>query len=215
MTAVFYCGLNERYNHMRKYKTVIFPLLLMFLIAGCGVKQKPLTEVKVTGNIKGNDEKRIVVTNSNAFEILIGLGASDNIVGINKMPQKSFITDEKWPVIGSWQTPNIEAIINLKPSMVLAYDKWPDAVGFDDKLAAFNIAVDRIDCYFLSKYHSDINQLASYVGKEEQAEWMISDFDKIVNTIKSSVGDIKERKRVYIEFSEFTTMSREIGRAHV
>jgi len=192
---------------MRYVKIFLAGLLIIFCLTECrqseGIKNK-------SSNISGS--KRLVVTNSDALEMLIGLGAEENIVGISDAKIELFFEKTKdIQLIGNWRNPNIEAIINLKPDIVVTYKQWPEAAGFDDKLKPFNIAVERMDCYHLSEYASDIQRLASFLGKEAVADTIISDFNKIIDMIKTAVKDIEDKKRVYFEFSDFSALGPGTG----
>ena len=192
---------------MRYVKIILAGLLIIFCLTECrqseGIKNK-------SSNISGS--KRLVVTNSDALEMLIGLGAEENIVGISDAKIELFFEKTKdIQLIGNWRNPNIEAIINLKPDIVVTYKQWPEAAGFDDKLKPFNIAVERMDCYHLSEYASDVQRLASFLEKEAVADTIISDFNKIIDMIKIAVKDIEDKKRVYFEFSDFSALGPGTG----
>ena len=189
------------------YKSIIlYSLVIGLLLSGCRQGQR--------ANAGGDEQsvaKRLIVTNSNALEMLVGLGAAEHIVGINDMTAKSFIDNSRWTSIGNWQNPNIEAIVSLKPDIIVAYQNWP-AVGFEDKLNPFHISVERVNCYYMSEYHSDTYLLASFVGKENIADTIVNDFDRLVNMIKDATADIDVKKRVYIEFSsDFAAMGAGTG----
>ena len=184
-----------------------FLLIIFVLFSGCQQR------TKVAENSL-NNATRLIVTNSDALEMIVGLGAAENIAGVNdNMATLTFVDKESqnWASIGNWQNPNIEAIVNLKPDLVIAYQRWPDPAGFDDKLKPFNISVERINCYYMSEYRSDIHRLAALVGKENMADTMVYDFDRIVNTIKGRVTDVNIKKKVYFERGDFVAMGIETG----
>ena len=197
---------------MQNTKIILYCFLSVLLITGCNQGKR----IKI-GDDKQNTETRLIVTNSDALEMLIGLGAAENIVGVNDvaMRRSFFDKNQKWSSIGNWQNPNIEAITNLEPDVVVAYTKWPDPAGFDDKLKPFNIPVERINCSYMSEYHSDIARLASFVGKESRADTMIHDFDRIIELIKNTVASIEIKKTVYLEFGDFTAIGVETGNSEM
>ena len=192
---------------IQNMKIIFYSFLIVLLIAGCNQGKR----IKI-GDDKPNNEARLIVTNSDALEMLIGLGAAENVVGINDTKLQSFVAPlQTWPIIGHWRNPNIEAITNLNPDIVVAYKRYPDSLSFDVKLRPFNISVERMDCYRMSEYHSDVSRLASFVGKENEADTIINDFNKIIDIIKSTVADIDVKRRVYFEFSDFTAMGQGTG----
>ena len=83
---------------MQSTKIILYGLLIGSLLIGCnqGKKQK--------AKEKANSEKRLVVTNSDALEMLIGLGASENIVRVNDDDIiMKHLVPKPWPSIGSWR----------------------------------------------------------------------------------------------------------------
>ena len=195
-------------NLTQTVKVIFFSLLIISLLSSCN--QGNRTKTESDGQNKG---QRVVVTNSDAFEILVGLGASENIVGISSMGMRLDSDNYKqWPSIGHSGNPNIEAITDLKPDVVITYkSSSAPADIFDEKLNSFNISVERINCFYMSEYHSDVSRLGALVGKENMADTMIHDFDKIVGLIKNAVADVDVKKSVYIEFADFTAMGAESG----
>jgi iron complex transport system substrate-binding protein len=186
-------------------------ILSGLLIVSCLTECRQAEGVKNKSN-KSSSSKRLIVTNSDALEMLIGLGAEENIVGISDAKIRLFIEKTRnIQLIGNWRNPNIEAIINLKPDIAVTYKQWPDAASFDDKLKPFNIIVERMDCYHMSEYPSDIQRLASFVGKEEAADTIIRDFNKIIDIINIAVKDIEVKKKVYFEFSDFGALGAGTG----
>jgi len=192
---------------MRGSKITFYVLLITSLLVGCN--QGKRTKIENGGQ---GAAKRLLVTNADAFEMLIGLGAAENIVGISDMTMKLYIDEDlQWPSIGSWRNPNIEAITSLEPDVAVTYQRWPEPAGFDDKLEPFNISVERINCYYMSEFHSDVLRLASLVGKKDTGDTMIHDFDSITGLIKNLVADVDVKKSVYIEFGDFNAMGIETG----
>ena len=192
---------------MQRFKFLICcSIVASLLLPACSQGKRTNTE-----NNELTNSKNLLITNSDALEMLIGLGAADNIIGINDVAMSTFSVKDLNPSAGSWQSPNIEAIVNLNPDMVVSYVNYPAPAGFEDKLEPFNVSVERINCYYMSEFHSDISRLASLVGKENMADSMINDFDMIVDMIKKAVADIDIQKKVYIEFGDFTAMGAESG----
>ena len=181
-------------------------LVVSLLVSACNQGRR--TNVESNEN---ESSKSLIITNSDALEMLIGLGATENIIGINDVAKSTFSVKDLSPSVGSWKSPNIEAIVNLNPDVVVSYINYPDPVGFEEKLEPFNISIERINCYYMSEFHSDISRLASLVGKEDMADTIIHDFDRIVDMIKNAVADIDVQKKVYIEFGDFTSMGAESG----
>lgn len=91
--------------------------------------------------------RRIVALNSDALEILRTLRAQDRIVGVYSEIDREpafWGTLTALPKIGGWRTPNLEAIADLAPDLVLTYSRNPGE-AFDRKMAALGIPVLRLE----------------------------------------------------------------------
>ena len=190
---------------MQNMKIFLYSFLIVLLITGCNQGKRTNLEADEQGS-----KKRLIVTNIDALELLIGLGAKENVVGIGNTTTRSFLDGtQSWPGIGRFQNPNIEAIVDLNPDVVVAYQRWPDS-SFEDKLNPFNIPVERLNGY-MANYHSEVSHLASLVGRENRADTMIQDFDRIVDMVKRTT-DIDVKKKVYFEFAtDFVALGVETG----
>lgn len=115
--------------------------------------------------------ERIIVTNSDAAEMLIALGAADTIVGITESTKNVSHVIERIPraeSIGDWQTPNVERMLALKPDVVISYaSSKPKNL---DQILAANITIIYLDCYRLPKLAQDARAVGILTGNEESAE---------------------------------------------
>ena len=170
--------------------------------------KKPVT-VKVPA-------RRIVVLNSDAAEILYILGASNRIVGIGSYMANSgtglMPSLKGKPSVGSPQSPNLEAIVALKPDLVVSYEMWLSVSALEYKLEPLGIPVARIPCYRLGEMARDVQLLGRISGTESRAKAFLSDFENTIRMVGQRVGDVKPRARVYAEgYTELTTVSGGIG----
>jgi iron complex transport system substrate-binding protein len=187
---------------MRNIIRIAYYVLVFSFIAACSSGNG-----NKTSKTQSNSSKRLVVTNSDALEMLLELGAQDNIVGIGDTKMKTFSEQiKRWPLVGKWRNPNIEAIVNLKPDIVVTYKQWPDNKGFDDKLSPFNITVERLDCYNISEFTNDVRRLASFTGTESKADTIINNFNDVIKLISDQTKGIAVKKNVYFEFSDYTAL---------
>ncbi len=159
------------------------------------MKQKILTKLILSALIlvcistqsHAQDEpKRIVSISPNLTQVIYGLGAWDNMVGVtvyDEFPPEA----KELPKIGGWVNPNYEAILSLKPDLVVLM-KDQDTL-FGDKIRDLGLKT------FTAKSNDSINDIfesikdiGEILGKQKEAE-------KMSNYIQSSLDEISEKTK--------------------
>jgi ABC-type Fe3+-hydroxamate transport system, periplasmic component len=155
--------------------------------------------------------KRIIVTNANAAELLMAIGAKDKIVGVSDTVKNHPVLGPQFAdveSIGSWQAPDVEKILSLHPDAVISYASYlPKNI---DKITASNITVLQIDCYKIDTLASDTQKLGNITGNEKEAQEYISFLDKYETLAQSRTGNVTDASlpRVYFEsYSDYTTLT--------
>ncbi len=144
--------------------------------------------------------KRVAALTSDSAQVLVALGARDVIVGITK-----YAADVPWApkvtAMGTSFKPSTEAIITVKPDVVITYVRWPKPEALEEKLEPLGIKVIRLDLYRIETLFTEVKLLGLLVNRTEKAEELVSRWKGIVDTIVSRVKDIPDEKkvRVYIE----------------
>jgi len=137
--------------------------------------------------------ERIIVTNSNAAEMMIALGAANRIVGVTQSTTNvSYIMDEipQAENIGDWQIPNVEKILALHPDVVIAYaSSKPKNL---DQLTAANITLVYLDCFRLPTLAHDARALGTLTGHENEAEVYARLVEDTVADVTAKVKTIPE-----------------------
>ncbi|MCK4326370.1 ABC transporter substrate-binding protein [bacterium] len=161
--------------------------------------------------------RRLVVTNSDAAEVLCALGAGDRIIGVTahtaRMCSDLFSQLKGKAIIGSWQNPSLEKIIELETNVVITYDMWrPSQKEFAEQLAPFGISVVRAPCYRIDRLAEDVKILGKIVGKEEEAQEYIEYYQRILDEVQSRLRSIKKKVRVYGEsYGDYVAVSKGSG----
>lgn len=189
-------------------------LCLPFFAAGCGENrgaQDSSAAVRLTDAqgrevaVKRNP-KRVVTLNKNAAEILRMLGVVECIVGVSDWIPKN---PDYWPElakarnVGKFNDPDVEAIAELKPDLVLCYQSSPGP-GFEEKMAAAGIQVLRLELYRIGALPRDVEGLGRLFGREDKAreylDWLKTRMDEIARRVAAD----PERPAVYLEaYAEF------------
>ena len=150
--------------------------------------------ISLTG-YSADTPKRIVSISPNLTQVIYGLGAFDNVVGVtiyDEYPPEA----KDLPKIGGWVNPNYEAILTLEPDLV---------VLMKDQDSMFGEKIRELGLQTFTAHSNDsikdileaISDMGQILGKNEEAK-------KLSQHIKSNLSDIKqatkdvEKKRVLL-----------------
>ena len=132
--------------------------------------------------------KRIISLSPNITQIVYALGAWDSIVGVTIY--SDFPPEVKdTPKIGGWVNPNMEAIVALKPDLVLLMKDQDTIFGQKlDNLGLKKYVVDSNDS--IEDILQSITSLGSVLDKETQAEELASGIKKELEiiTLRTKAG---------------------------
>ena len=150
--------------------------------------------------------ERIALLNGNLVDQTRALGAVDRIVGIplsthNKVDH--FYPELKdVPVVGSWDNPNYEMILDLNPDVVIMFTSWPPMPDeVQEVLAPAGIKVVGLDFYMVEVWYKELTTLGYLLDTEERADEYIDFFQSWTDCIDEVVEDLEpeEKKTVYFE----------------
>jgi iron complex transport system substrate-binding protein len=144
---------------------------------------------------------RIVCINSNAMEVLRVLNATDQVVGVHNfiLKERGFWAElAERPNVGDWREPDYEAILALKPDVVLCYKSSPGP-EIERLLEPGGTRILRLDFHKLPAFHDEVRELARLVGREAEAASFLAWFDGYLTRIRSAVAASPHRPVVYLE----------------
>ena len=130
--------------------------------------------------------KRIVSISPNLTQVIYGLGAFESVVGVTIYDEYPPETIDL-PKIGGWVNPNYEAIIALKPDLVVLM-KDQD-IMFGDKLRELGLKTFTAHSNdSIKDILEAISDMGVILGKNEEAK-------KLSRHIQSNLDDIKEKTK--------------------
>jgi iron complex transport system substrate-binding protein len=121
---------------------------------------------------------RIVSLTPSATEIVAVLGATDQLVGVDEFSHYPPQVD-KLPKVGSFLTPNLEAIVRLKPAFVIVDDIHGRAAG-----ALNDAKIETIECpiHALPDIKKALRTVGTRLGKATEAARVIAELDTSLDT---------------------------------
>ncbi|MGB7292729.1 MAG: helical backbone metal receptor [Thermodesulfobacteriota bacterium] len=140
--------------------------------------------------------QRIVSLSPNVTEIIYGLGAWDKIVGVTMY--SDFPPEAKTiPKVGGWVNPNLEAIVNLKPDLVI-FMKDQDSIFGDNirKLGLNTLSVDSNNS--IKDIQNSILQLGKILQKEKEAENLAAKIRSKFEEMRSKTSKLSKKRVLFI-----------------
>ena len=153
--------------------------------------------------------ERVVASAHYKVEVVRMLGAKDKLVSRpGYLSPKYFPKLSKLPSIGSWMSPDYEAILSLNPDLVIAFGWIRDGVSMiyppeiAEKLPGIPVLGFDIRHPRFPETTENIVKLGYVLDKEDEAKHYIDDFqDKYLGFIKARIKGLseEEKPKVYQE----------------
>ncbi|MDD1690548.1 MAG: ABC transporter substrate-binding protein [Methanoregula sp.] len=164
-----------------------------------------------TGQVSGTTLRRIIVTNADAAELLLAIGAGDRVVGISDTVKNHPVLGSRFAgkaSIGSWQAPDIETILSLHPDAVISYSSYTPKNA--DRITSAGIPLLLIDCYKIDTLASDARRLGNLTGRDAEAEEYVAFLEQYEAQVQSRTAAHPPARppRVYIEsYSDYSALT--------
>lgn len=135
----------------------------------------------------GAAPKRIVSLAPSTTEILYGVGAFPQVIGVSQYcsypPEVA-----KLPRVGGWQTSDAEKIVALRPDLVVLTEAQVPFIA--DKLAAFHIPSVAVPSESLADVFSAIQRIGVATGHQDQANALIKQVHASLDAIRARVAGL-------------------------
>jgi iron complex transport system substrate-binding protein len=152
--------------------------------SGCGKKTIEAGDAAATA--------RVVSLSPSTTEALFAIGAGPQTVGRSRYcdrPKEALAL----PEVGGFVDPNLEAILGLRPSLVVGA-RGPGGSGVTDRLAQQGIALYFPEADSLAGIDTMISGLGARLGREAQAAAVVQKLDADVAALAAAVaGEPKPR----------------------
>lgn len=198
---------------------MVLVFILIISVTGCvtsqedsrsqsqsGAQNTTITVTDALGNtyIFTQPVHRIICQNGLAAEILVDIGAADQIVGVTDTSLKEQYLMDQIPhakSIGEIRSPDMEKILALQPDVFIAYGDSGSIPGNIDKIRAANITIIYTKVYDIRDIANETRMLGKITGREANAERLIDFTEKYQSLIESRTENISqsESQRVYLE----------------
>ncbi len=149
--------------------------------------------------IEGVPERIISLSPSNT-EVSFALGLEDQIVGVTEYCDYPPEAMEK-EVVGGFDSPSIEKIIELEPELVLASTIHEEEVG---RLEEMEIPVLVVESSELAELYESITLIADMTGMAEAGEELVASMQDRVNAVEEKIGDLDDEDRTLVFYEVYS-----------
>ncbi|PKG31431.1 ABC transporter substrate-binding protein, partial [Methanoregula sp.] len=137
--------------------------------------------------------QRIVCLNSDVAEVLATIVGGDRVIGVSESILSDPVMAGRFPnarpLKGSWNSPNIESILELKPDLVITISSAGTSL---ESLQQAGIPVIRLDCYILDRLPREVEMLGRITGHEDGAGQYLTWYNETVNLVNTRLADIHQ-----------------------
>jgi iron complex transport system substrate-binding protein len=140
--------------------------------------------------------QRVVSLSPNVTEIIYGLGAWDKIVGVTMY--SDFPPEAKTiPKVGGWVNPNLEAIVKLKPDLVI-FMTDQDSIFGDNirKLGLNTLSIDSNNS--IKDIQNSIRQLGKILQKEQEARDLAAKIRSNFEEMSSKTSGVPKKRVLFV-----------------
>lgn len=141
------------------------------------------------------EPKRIVAMLPSHTETLIAIGAGDKLIAVDVFSNHPRNVTDRLPKVGSGYQPNIEAILALKPDLVLADES--SGSRLTEKLAAVGLTVYGGTAQTYNEVFEKIGVLGRLTNREAGATRLITRMRSELNALQRSVVNLPKVSTYY------------------
>jgi len=144
--------------------------------------------------------KRIISLAPATTEMLFALGLGDRVVGVTNFCDYPDGAKKK-PKVGGMSNPSLEAVVSLKPDLViLSVDGNPKE--FEERLRAMKIKTYVIYSNRISELPKGIRDMGLVLGVKDKADALAADMEYRINKLKTGKKPSPQKKVLFIIWPE-------------
>jgi iron complex transport system substrate-binding protein len=215
---------------MKKWQKTILSLASIFTLAACGAQEGAAdaadstlataeSEATVTiedarGSVEvPKDPENVAVLDFGHLDTLIALGKEDAVTGTatENMPAYLADTADQFENVGTLKEPNVEALANLAPELIIISNRLVDfAEQLEEIAPVVVLSVDYTD--YWGSAQKNIATLGTIFDEEAAADEAIATLNEEIEAVQAKTAGISEKTLTLLlndgSMSAFSTGSR-------
>lgn len=139
--------------------------------------------------------RRVVTLAPSLTDTVLALGGRDLLVGVSRFDEQPEVA--QLPRVGGFVDPNVEAVIALKPDLLLVQPA-PGNKQPVEKLAALGVPVLALPLRSVASTRTALREVGLALGAEERASELIRDLDETRSRIQAKAKGRRPPRVVFI-----------------
>jgi len=139
--------------------------------------------------------RRIVTLAPSLTETVIALGAGDRLVGVSRFDDLPEVA--KLPRVGGFVDPSVEAVISLKPQLVLVQPS-PGNRQPVEKMAELGAPVLALPMHDIAEVLQSIREVGAALGLSERAQRLVEDVERARQGVRARARALKPLRVLFI-----------------
>jgi len=161
-------------------------------VVGVGLSLLAMVVLAVEAEASEAEVRRIVSLAPSLTETVFALGAGDRLVGVSvycDYPPQAEAIDR----VGTFLSPNVEAIVAKRPDVVLAVPS-PGNRNPVESLRRLGLRVVVVDPHSVEQIERSILRVGQEIGREGQARELLSSIERRIAAVRTRAGRAPRRK---------------------
>jgi iron complex transport system substrate-binding protein len=129
--------------------------------------------------------RRVISLNPSLTAILVGLGGTDRLIGVDDFSARQEPTTASLPRVGGLYDPSLEAVVALRPDLVALVPSAQQR-SFRDQLRTAGIPVLEVDPTSFSEVLGSIETLGDRVGLRVAAEQRVAQIRRVRDEVEGA-----------------------------
>ena len=172
---------------MKRALTVLFMISCALLLSGISCRKG---DTRGDAPRTGRSSTRIISLAPNITETLFALGLESRVIGVTKFCKYPPEATKKAQV-GGFFDPNYEAMVALKPDLVILLPEQEQAKKYLENLGIATLTVHN---RLIGEILDTITVIGKTCGKESEAAEMVSGIRSRMETVKKKTESLKRKK---------------------
>ncbi|UCD49076.1 MAG: ABC transporter substrate-binding protein [Phycisphaerales bacterium] len=169
---------------MRKWWLLLASLALWNILGYC--LARPPGTARVDAPPAASTPTRIVSLAPNLTEILYALGLEEAIVGVTLDSDYPAAAADR-PKVGTFWQPNVEAVVALKPDLVVALD-FQQQKSVVHRLERLGCRCLMTDIWTVDDFFRAVGTMGQVTGREQQAEALVADIQEDIQRLHDAIA---------------------------
>ncbi len=139
--------------------------------------------------------QRIIPLSPSVAEILYGIGAWEKVVGVtiySDFPPEA----KNLPKVGGWVNPNLEAIVALRPELIIMVDEQERIFG--EKLRKIGLETLAVKSKTFGDIINAILTVGRAIGREKVAKKVAEDVKLKIDEIRQRTKSLNQKKVLFV-----------------